>query len=223
MAVVGEQAVPDAPPELMIGVEGVAPLAHAAVPTLQFRARLRTIGRDTVRSITLEAQIRIATDRRDYCEQDQQRLADLFGGPPGVPRSRPSLLWARASTQVPPFVGETQVELPVTCTYDFDVVAAKFLHSLSGGVVPLEFRFSGAIFYDRNGRVQAARLPAETEAAFRMPVRVWRDLMEQYFPGTAWLRLDREVFDALCAYRTECTLTSWSETVRSLLRAAGVA
>lgn len=214
---------PEVPPELIIGVEGVAPVARAALPTLQFRARVRTLGIGAVRSVALESHIRIATDPRNYCEQDRHRLADLLGGPVGVLRPPPGLLWARATTQIPPFTGETQVEIPVICSYDFEVVAGRFLHSLSGGVVPLDFRFSGAVFYDHDDRLQASRLPPETTATFPMPVRVWRDLMEHYFPGTAWLRLDREVFDALCGYRTANKLTSWSQTLRSLLRSAGVA
>jgi hypothetical protein len=210
-------------PELSIDVEGVAPVAQAALPTLEFRIRLRTSGRDPVQSVALDAQIRIATDRRAYGEQDQQRVADLIGGPVGVPQPRPSLLWARASTRVPPFAGEARVDIPVICTYDFDVVAARFLHSLTSGEVPLDFRFAGEVFYHLDGHLHAGRLPPDTEARFRMPVRVWRDLMEHYFPGTAWLRLDREVFDALSAYRGRRTHSSWTETVRSLLRAAGQA
>lgn len=210
-------------PELSIEVEGVAPVAQAALPTLEFRTRVRTGGRDPVQSVSLDTQIRIATDRRDYGEQDRQRLADLIGGPAGVPQPRPSLLWARASTWVPPFVGEVKVDIPVICTYDFEVVAARFLHSLTGGDVPLDFRFSGEVLYHLDGHLHAGRLHPETQARFRMPVRVWRDLMEHYFAGTAWLRVDREVFEALSDYRSQRTHTSWTETVRSLLRAAGQA
>jgi len=54
-----------------------------------------------------------------------------------------------------------------------------------------------------------------------MPVRVWRDVMDRYFPSSAWLRLSREVFDRLYAYRVRHTLLSWDETVDALLRAGG--
>lgn len=213
-------AVPGAPPELSIGVEGVAATAQAVLPTLQFLARLRTSGQDRVRSVALETQVHIVTDRGSYCEPDQHRLAYLFGGPVGVPRRRPSLLWARTTTQVPEFAGEAQVEIPVVCTYDFEVVAARFLQSLTSGDVPLDFQFSGSVCYGVDGQLRACRLP-EAEARFRMPVRVWRDLMEQYFPDATWLRLDHDVFDELLAYRAGQALSSWSETVRSLLRGAG--
>jgi hypothetical protein len=213
---------PDPPPEFTIAIEGVAAMAQAVLPTLQFRARLRTTGRDRVRSLTLETHIRISTDHDSYCEQDQERLADLFGGPVGVPRHRPSLLWTRASTQVSEFVGEARVEIPVACSYDLEVVASRFLCSLTSGEVPLEFWFSGVLCYGVDGQLRAWRLP-ETEARFRMPVRVWQDLMEQYFPGAAWLRLDRDVLDALAGYRAERAASSWSETIRALLRAAMVA
>jgi hypothetical protein len=45
--------------------------------------------------------------------------------------------------------------------------------------------------------------------------------MDQHFPGAAWLRLEREAFDRLAAYKARHTLLSWEETVRSLLDRAG--
>ena len=48
-----------------------------------------------------------------------------------------------------------------------------------------------------------------------MPVEVWRETMDLYFPGSAWLRLDRETFERLYAYRARKVLPSWEETARS--------
>ena len=212
---------PAPPPVLAIAVERVDPVAHAAVPTLRFTARVRAIGSAPVRSVSLTAQIRIATDRRRYRAEERDRLVELLGTDPH--RAAPALLWAHATVQVPPFDGETVVDIPLACTYDFDVAAAKYLHAVGDGEVPLQFLFSGTVFYTDAGRLRAARLPWDTEATLAMPASVWREAMDQHFPGAAWLRLDRDTFDALYAYRRAHTLPTWTDTVRALLAAAGQA
>jgi hypothetical protein len=50
-----------------------------------------------------------------------------------------------------------------------------------------------------------------------MPVAVWRQLMDHYFPGDAWLRLGTESFDRLHAFRSRKTLPSWDRTIEALL------
>jgi hypothetical protein len=207
-----------APPSLSIGIEEVAPLPHAAVPTLSFTAAVHASGGADVRAVMLETQIRIAADRRPYTARESDRLVELFGGGGGG-RPRASLRWAHTTTVVPAFSGATTAAVPVACTYDFEVVATKYLHAATDGEVPLSFLFSGTVFYQAGGGVQVARLPWHTEADFRMPVWVWHDLMEHYFPGSAWLRLDRDTFDQLYAYRTRHALLTWTDTLHSLLAA----
>lgn len=205
-----------APPRLTFRVEAAAAAEHAAVPTLHFPVQITSD--EGVRALSLTCQIRIAVDRRPYAADEQERLADVLGAPG---QTRPgSLLWAYASAQVPAFTGETVVNLPVACTYDFEVVAAKYLHGVTTGEVPLEFLFSGTVFYPADGPMRAARLPWDGEATTRMPVRVWKDLMEHYFPGSAWLRLERGTFDRLRAYQNRHTLPGLADTVSFLLRTA---
>ena len=50
---------------------------------------------------------------------------------------------------------------------------------------------------------------------------MWRELMDAYFPGGGWIRLDRDTLDALARYRSERGLTSWEQALGELL--AGVA
>lgn len=71
------------------------------------------------------------------------------------------------------------------------------------------------------GRLLAGRVPWDCEAGFRMPVRAWRELMDRYFAGSAWVRLDREVFDRLYAYRVRHTLTGWDDVLDRLLKEGG--
>lgn len=220
---VGAGAPAAPPPVLGFEVERVDPVAHAAVPTLRFTVGVTRTGSVPVRSASLTCLVRIVTDRRAYHEAERDRLVEVLGTDPHRPA--PALLWTQVTVQVPAFDREVAVEVPVACTYDFEVAAAKYLHALRDGEVPLELQFSGTVFYhdpgpDHPGRLRAARLPWE-ECRFGMPARVWRDLMDRYFPGEAWLRLDRDTFDALYAYRRTRTLPTWTDTVRSLLRAAG--
>ncbi len=45
-------------------------------------------------------------------------------------------------------------------------------------------------------------IPWHKEAAFRLPVALWRDMMERYYPNGAWLCLHRDVFDRLARFQT---------------------
>ena len=78
--------------------------------------------------------------------------------------------------------------------------------------------FSGTAFTGAGG-FQVEPVPWDREAAFRMPVTAWREMVEQHFPGCGWLRLPRETMDALLAYRSRHALPSWEATVEALLEA----
>ena len=61
----------------------------------------------------------------------------------------------------------------------------------------------------------------DREAEYALPVSVWRETMDRYFPGSAWLRLDRDTFDRLYAYRARHALPSWEHALDRLLDAEG--
>lgn len=204
-------------PDVRIQVTGVEPAAPAAVPALDFTLSLDATGGPEIRSITLATQVRIDATRRGYGERDKERLAELFGPPEEWSRNLSSLLWAQTVTQVPGFTGATTARVTVPCTYDFEVAAAKYFHGLDDGTAPLDFLFTGTVFYQDGDRLQAAHLPRRAEADYAMPVRVWKELMERHFPGAAWVRLGREEFDRLYAYKVRHTLTGWDDVIRSLL------
>ncbi len=208
-----------APPSLSIEIDSAGVVEYAAVPTLRFG--LRIAGSAPVRAISLAAQVRIDATRRQYDADSQRRLVELFGLPSQWARSMRSLLWTHAGVQVPGFERETVVDLPVTCTYDFDVVASKYLHAVTDGDIPLEFLFSGTVFYAVDGRLQVAHIPWDVEARTRLPAGVWRELMDHYFPRSAWLRLSRDTFDRLYAYKAGQTMATWDEAVEALLRREG--
>jgi hypothetical protein len=208
-------------PDLDFRVEGVEVLEFAAVPTLRFRLRLANLQGETVSSVALHTQIRIAAAQRHYNAAEQTRLQELFGEPRRWRDTLKSLLWTHTVVLVPPFSGSTVVDMPVACTYDFEVVSAKYFHALEDGEVPLELLFSGTVFYrTADGLLQIAPIPWEKEASFRLPVRLWKQLMAHYFPNSAWLRLRQDVFDRLYEYRVRHGLPTWEAALESLLHAS---
>ena len=207
--------------DLDFHVEGIEVLEYAAVPSLVFKLRVEDLDGDNIRSIALNTQVRIAATQRHYGETEQGRLLELFGEPDRWGTTLRSLLWTHTVVQVPPFAGSTVVDMPVTCTYDMEVVSAKYFHALEGGEVPLEFLFTGTVFYaGEAGQMQITRISWEKEAEFRMPVRLWKEMMEHYFPNSVWLQLRKDAFDRLYDYKTRMGLPTWEATVESLVRAA---
>jgi hypothetical protein len=205
-------------PRLGFAILDAARAEHTAVPTLRFTLRIDSLGGEPVRSVLLDTQVQIAARRRHHDEAAHDRLFELFGAPGDWGTTLRTLLWTRTTLVVPPFTDSTEVELPVICTYDLEVVASRYLDALGDGEVPLEFLFSGSVFYaDADGRLQTARLSWESEAEYRLPVAVWKETMEAHFRGTAWLRLRKDSFDRLAAYKSRHALATWEDAVDALL------
>ena len=208
-------------PDLEFSVEDAEVPEFAAVPTLLFKLRIENLEEEPIRSVALNTQIRIAVTQRHYEAAEQERLMELFGEPHRWKDTLRSLLWTHTVLQIPRFSGSTVVDMPITCTYDLEVVAAKYFYALEEGEVPLEFLFSGTIFYaGEDGRLQTTRISWEKEAQFRLPVRLWKEMMDQYFPNSAWVRLRKDAFDQLYDYKVRKGLPTWEATVEALLRAS---
>jgi hypothetical protein len=91
---------------------------------------------------------------------------------------------------------------------------------LEGGEVPLLFLFSGTIFYQApDGRLQIQQVSWNKECAYRMPIAVWKAMMDQHYPNTAWLSLERGLFERLYAFRRSEGLADWDQTIARLLPA----
>lgn len=204
-------------PDLDFQVERAEVMPFAAVPTLLFKLRIANRSDEPVRAVLLTTQIRIAPRQRSYSQDEQRRLAEVFGAAPRWGETLNGLLWTHTVVSVPSFSHETVVDMPVICTYDFDVVSAKYFHALEGGEIPLEFLFSGSVFYAGDLGLQTVQIPWEKEAAFRLPVALWKELMEHYFPNSAWLRLGSETFNRLYAFKTEHGLMTWDAALERLL------
>jgi hypothetical protein len=205
--------------ELAFEVIDVRPQEHAAAPHLLFRLRVTENSGEVVHAIALRCQLRIEPQRRPYDVDEQEGLTDLFGTPDRYGSTLKPFLWTHATAMVQGFEADREFDLPVACTYDFDVSATKYLHALRGGDVPLVLLFSGTVFTRGATGFAVEQLSWSLEAPCRLPVSAWRKLMDLYFPGGGWIRLDREAIDALAGYRAARGLTTWEQTIAELLPA----
>jgi hypothetical protein len=171
-----------------------------------------------VRSIALRCQIMIEPSRRPYREEEREGLRDLFGEPERWSQTLRPMLWTHATATVPGFSMTTRAALIVPCTFDFNIGASKYFHALQEGDLPLCFQFSGTIFYkSREGALQIDQIDWGGDATFRLPAKVWSEMMDHYYPNSAWLRLGRDAFERLYAYKRRQGLATWEETIEHLL------
>lgn len=206
-------------PDLTFKIEGAEAVPFAASPLLALKLRIRSADtEEQIHTVTLRCQIQIEASRRTYKSSEQDRLLDLFGEPGRWSQTLRSMLWSNVTLVVPPFTGTTLVDLLVPCTFDFNVAAAKYFAGLENGEVPLCLLFSGSIFYEASeGLLQVAQIPWDRETTYRLPVRVWQEMMDIYYPNSAWLCLRRDVFDRLNLYKMRRGIPTWEQTLESML------
>jgi hypothetical protein len=206
-------------PSVRFAVEQAQAIPFAVAPTLAFTISLDAQG-SAIHAIALRCQIQIDPARRRYAPAEQSRLHDLFDAPSRWGQTLRSMLWTHAGLMVPPFDGQTRIELPVPCTFDFNVAVTKYFDALEDGDIPLTFLFSGTIFYPGEDGLQIAQIPWDSEATFRLPVAVWKQMMGLYYPNTAWLCLRKDVFDRLHEYKRKHACPTWEQVIERLLAEA---
>lgn len=207
-------------PDLNFEVVGAEAVPFSATPLLGFKLRITNAdARQPIQSVALRCQIQIEATHRKYGAPEQERLLDLFGQPERWSRTLRAMLWTHAGVTVPPFQGSVVVDLPVPCTFDFNVAATKYFAALDGGEVPLNLMFSGTTFYESDeAGLQIEQIPWDREAKYRLPVSVWKEMMDIYYPNSAWLCLRRDTFNKLTQYKMGHGMTSWEEAIESLMR-----
>jgi hypothetical protein len=208
-------------PDLSFQVDGAEVTPYAVAPLLTFRLRATNVSPDeAIHNVVLRCQIQIESTRRKYDPEEEQRLRDLFGEPQRWGQTLRAMLWTHANVVIPPFAGETVIDLPVTCTYDFNLAVTKYFYALEQGEIPLNFLFSGTVFYQDGEALQVAPISWSKEARFRLPVATWRHLMETYYPNLAWLQLRQDVFDRLYRYKVRHGIATWEQLMERILSAA---
>jgi hypothetical protein len=190
---------------------------YAATPTLTFRLAITERTGAAIHAIALRCQIRVEPYRRQYSAAEARRLNDLFGDTSRWAETVKPIQLATVPAMVPGFTSRTELDLPVPCTYDLEVASARYLQALDDGTIPLLLLFSGTVFTAQGGGMRVELIPWSAEAAYRMPVSVWHDVVNLHFPGSAWLRCGRDTLDALAAFKAEHALPTWDATLRALL------
>lgn len=202
---------------LSFQVVDIAAEPYAVSPILAARIAVSAPGDDPVHAIALRCQVRIDPLRRGYSDDEAAGLVDLFGPRERWATSQHTFLWQHCAAMVPGFSGVTEVLLRLECTYDFEVTAAKYLHALHDGVVPLQFLFSGTVFTAGQRGFSVQQVPWDCEDRYDMPVSVWTGLIAQHYPHSGWVRLDHDTVAALAAYKSARGLWSLDEAVTELL------
>jgi hypothetical protein len=208
-------------PDLQLTVESAEVVQYAAAPLLVFKVRIvNNSSEEVIHTIALRAQILIEASRRKYDATEQSRLLDLFGEPDRWGQTLRSMLWTHASVVVPGFRGNVLADVPVPCTFDFNIAATKYFHGVTSGDLPLCFQFSGTVFYMTEGEtLQVAPISWDKESKYRLPVKVWKDLMEMHYPNSAWLSLRRDAFERLHQYKMREGIPTWEEALDRALSA----
>jgi hypothetical protein len=198
------------------------PDRYAAAPTLVFKLRIAETTGVRLHSIGLKCQIRIEPQRRRYSAVESERLTDLFGGPERYGETLHPMQLATVPVQVQGFTGSTEVDVPVACSYDLEVATGRYFDALSDGEIPLVLLFSGTIFYrDDAGNVVVGQVPWDKEANYRLPVSIWREMIDLFFPNAGWIRLRNDTVDALTRFKSREAVPGWDETIALLLQRAG--
>ena len=210
-------------PDLSFEVINAEVAAYSALPTLIFKMRIaNAIEEEQIQNVNLKCQIMLTVTRRRYNAEEKAKLQELFGEPERWGSTLRTFLWTHVTTVVPRFSGSTIVDLPVPCSYDFEVVSTKYFNALEEGEIPLTFLFSGTIFYQGEaGNLQIGQISWSKEASYRLPVALWKEAIEASFPNSAWIRMQKDVFDQLYQYKITHGLITWENVLTRLLQASG--
>ncbi len=201
-------------------VLGAAARRHAAVPAIDFDVHVSEPSGRRVYAIALVAQVMLEPARRRYDPETHERLVELLG--PVETWSTPNnVLWHQADVLVPQFTGAATFRIGVPVSFDLEVASAKYLHGLEDGIVPLAFNFTGTVFYrETDGRLQMSLVPWSCSAGFRMPVAVWREAIDHYFPNARWITLHADTLAALQREKRRRGLPTLDAVVAGLLEEA---
>jgi hypothetical protein len=75
------------------------------------------------------------------------------------------------------------------------------------------------IYYPgEDGRLQMALIPWSKSIDFRMPVSVWQQTIAHYYPGTAWIAIRAETFEALQKQKLARGLATLDSCIADLLQ-----
>jgi hypothetical protein len=209
-------------PEPAFAVLGVRQVRYAASPMLALDLEVNEPSGRQVYMVALKIQLMIEPARRSYDEATRARLTELFGPPERWATTTRSLVWSQLDVVVPAFTGKTTVAVPIACSYDLEVAASKYLHALPDGEAPCALHFNGIVYYrSDDGGLQMVLVPWNKSIDFVMPVDVWRETIEHYYPNTGWVAVRSRTLEALQREKLARGLTTFDACVEALLEESG--
>jgi hypothetical protein len=206
--------------ELVFDCLGAHADRYAVAPSMAFTLRISDTSGQRVEAIALRCQIRIEPSRRRYSAAEAERLNDLFGETQRWAETLRPLQFTNVAIMVPRFTGSIELDLPVMLSYDLEIGSTRYFAGLDDGEVPLLLLFSGTVFGMTDGRLQAQQVPWSKEAAYRLPISIWREAVDAHFPNSAWIKMSRQTLDELQRFKTRTALPTWDATIQALLTAA---
>ncbi len=207
-------------PDLTFRIDSASAVPFAAVPMLAFKLHIKnSVPDEAIHTIALRCQIQIEATRRRYTPGEHEKLLDLFGQPDRWSQTLRSLLWTHVNWVVPTFAGDTTVvDMQVPCSFDFNVAVTKYFAGLTDGDIPLVFLFSGTVFYaPPDSPLQVAPISWEQEARYKLPLKIWREMMDSYYPNTMWINLHKDVFERLYRYKMDHGIPTWEQALERIL------
>jgi hypothetical protein len=213
----GDSAPPTVP-EPAFEVIGARPVKYAAAPMFTIDLQVSEPTGRAVYMIALSIQLMIEPARRRYDDETRERLLELFGPPERWAVTTRSLVWSQVDVLVPAFTGSTTVTVPIACNYDLEVAATKYLHALPDGEAPAAMHFNGTIYYPGDdGALQMVLVPWTKSIDFRLPISVWRETVDHYYPNTGWVALRTETLEGLQRAKLDRGLATLDAAVAALI------
>lgn len=182
---------------------------RSAAPAIRLRVDVLAPG-VKIEALLLRARVQIEPWRRAYDANEKELLRELSAAQP--------LQWIDVAVTVNAFSEQTTFEIPMSCTYDMQVAATKYLTAIDGGAIPVRVFFNGTAFSAAESGFSAAMLSWDSDCEAFVPIDVWHEAMDACFAGQAWLRVDRSVFDALARYRVHRGFADWDQALEHLLQ-----
>ncbi|HEX4227945.1 MAG TPA: DUF6084 family protein [Bryobacteraceae bacterium] len=209
-------------PDLSFEIVAANPARDMITPALTFDLRVTNrFPEQSIHAVLLRCQIQIEAARRRYSSAEQNQLRDLFDDPSRWGDTLRAMTWVNTSVNVPAFSGSTVYPVTVPCTFDLNVATAKYFHGIAEGDVPLTFLFSGTVFHDSGqGALQVAPISWNKECRFRLPVQIWKSLMDLHYPDAICLNLRRDVFDELYRFKMSEGLPTFEDAIQRMLAIA---
>ena len=108
--------------------------------------------------------------------------------------------------------------MQVPCSFDFNVAATKYFAGLCRMAT---FRCSSSLAEPSStppeSPLQVAPISWEQEARYKLPVKLWREMMDTYYPNSVWISLHKDAFDRLYRYKMQHGLLNWEQALERML------